>query len=179
MFPHPRFGFAMLVLTFGLLARVSPAPADVVTVAAVGPAPASMPAASPPAPPGHCADYEAMEAHRGHPANQRWFDRLDPRGYARLRAACVYHWGTAEWSCLEQLWDEESSWSPTAGHVASSYGIPQSYPGRKMASAGADWRTNPRTQIRWGLAYIADRPGYGRPSEASLYQPKRRCHAGY
>src|SRR5690606_6681407 len=45
-----------------------------------------------------------------------------------------------------------------------SYGIPQSLPGSKMASAGKDWRTNPETQIRWGLKYIKDR--YGSPSRA-------------
>lgn len=135
---------------------------------------------APPPPPGHCADYPAMEAGRGHPTNQHWFNHLDARGYARLRAACVYGWGTAEWVCLEQLWSEESDWLPTAGgNVRGSYGIPQAYPGTKMATAGPDWRTNPRTQVRWGLDYIATRPGYGRPTRASMYRPKRPCHAGY
>lgn len=30
-----------------------------------------------------------------------------------------------------------------------------------MASAGADWLTNPQTQIRWGCSYIKGR--YGSP----------------
>ncbi len=30
---------------------------------------------------------------------------------------------------------------------------PQALPGSKMASAGADWQTNPVTQINWGLGY--------------------------
>jgi hypothetical protein len=35
-----------------------------------------------------------------------------------------------------------------------------------MASAGSDWRTNPMTQIKWGLQYIKDRPDYGSPAAA-------------
>lgn len=35
-----------------------------------------------------------------------------------------------------------------------AYGIPQALPGNKMASAGADWRTNPVTQIRWMAGYV-------------------------
>lgn len=67
-------------------------------------------------------------------------------------------WTGEQWTCLEQLWDHESGWSPTAGNPTSSaYGIPQALPGSKMASAGADWRTNAATQITWGLGYIADR----------------------
>ena len=33
-----------------------------------------------------------------------------------------------------------------------------------MASAGADWQTNPATQIRWGLGYI--KADYGTPCNA-------------
>lgn len=43
-------------------------------------------------------------------------------------------------------------------------GIPQSLPPEKMASAGADWKTNPVTQMRWGLKYIKER--YGSPAGA-------------
>jgi hypothetical protein len=128
-----------------------------------------------PPPPGHCADYAAMEAGHGHPTNQAWFNHLDAQGYARLRSACVYGWGTAEWACLHQLWTEESSWKVAAGRPTGSYGIPQSYPGTKMATAGADWRTNPRTQVRWGLRYISER--YGRPTRATMRRAP--CHAGY
>ena len=42
--------------------------------------------------------------------------------------------------------------------------IPQALPGSKMASAGADWRTNPITQINWGIGYIKGR--YGTPCSA-------------
>jgi hypothetical protein len=47
---------------------------------------------------------------------------------------------------------------------SGAYGIPQALPGSKMASAGADWQTNPATQITWGLGYISAR--YGTPCAA-------------
>jgi len=71
----------------------------------------------------------------------------------------------SQFSCLDQLWNRESGWSLTASNASSgAYGIPQSLPGSKMSSAGADWQTNPATQITWGLSYIADR--YGSPCAA-------------
>jgi resuscitation-promoting factor RpfB len=50
----------------------------------------------------------------------------------------------------------------TAG--SGAYGIPQSLPASKMASAGADYMTDPATEIRWGLGYI--RATYGDPCTA-------------
>jgi tape measure domain-containing protein len=76
-----------------------------------------------------------------------------------------YGWGAGEWAPLLSLWNRESGWRWDARNPSSgAYGIPQSLPGSKMASAGADWRTNPATQIRWGLGYIKGR--YGSPSGA-------------
>lgn len=66
--------------------------------------------------------------------------------------------GIAEFPCLNKLWDHESGWNYKAENRSSgAYGIPQSLPGSKMASAGADWKTNPATQIKWGLGYIKGR----------------------
>ncbi len=74
-------------------------------------------------------------------------------------------WGEDQFSCLVTLWTRESSWNPYATNPSSgAYGIPQSLPASKMASAGADWRTNPATQIEWGLGYISGR--YGTPCNA-------------
>lgn len=74
-------------------------------------------------------------------------------------------WGEAEYDCLVVLWAKESNWNVYAENKSSgAYGIPQALPGAKMASAGADWRTNPRTQIVWGLSYIQGR--YGTPCGA-------------
>jgi hypothetical protein len=67
-------------------------------------------------------------------------------------------WDTAQFRCLVRLWARESGWNHRAGNRHSgAYGIPQALPGHKMASSGRDWRTNPRTQIRWGLGYIKQR----------------------
>jgi hypothetical protein len=65
-----------------------------------------------------------------------------------------------QWSCLSSLWQQESKFLTTARNSRSgAYGIPQALPASRMASAGADWRTNPVTQIRWGLSYISTRYG--------------------
>jgi hypothetical protein len=64
----------------------------------------------------------------------------------------------AQFPCLEKLWDHESGWNAKAENRSSgAYGIPQALPGRKMQSAGADWKTNPATQIKWGLGYVKGR----------------------
>lgn len=74
-------------------------------------------------------------------------------------------WGEDQFSCLVSLWNTESGWRVDAMNPSSgAYGIPQSYPGDKMASVGADWRTNPATQITWGLDDIAG--SYGSPCAA-------------
>jgi hypothetical protein len=79
--------------------------------------------------------------------------RLTPRQIARklLRS---YHWSWRQFKYLNWLWDRESSWNVYAANPSGAYGIPQALPGSKMASAGPNWRTSARTQIRWGLGYI-------------------------
>lgn len=74
-------------------------------------------------------------------------------------------WGDDQFACLDKLWTKESNWRVDADNPSSSaYGIPQALPGSKMATAGDDWRTNPATQITWGLGYIEGR--YGTPCSA-------------
>jgi hypothetical protein len=77
-----------------------------------------------------------------------------------------------QFGCLVKLWDRESGWRTTAGNPSSgAYGIPQALPGSKMASAGSDWRTSAKTQIKWGLGYIKGR--YSNPCGAwSAFQSK-------
>jgi hypothetical protein len=66
--------------------------------------------------------------------------------------------GIDQFPCLDRLWKKESGWNYRATNRGSgAYGIPQALPGRKMASAGADWKTNPATQIKWGLTYVKGR----------------------
>jgi hypothetical protein len=72
---------------------------------------------------------------------------------------------TTFFGCLKNMWNRESGWRYDAENGASgAYGIPQALPGSKMASAGADWQTNPATQIKWGLGYI--KAIYGDPCKA-------------
>lgn len=67
-------------------------------------------------------------------------------------------WNSTQYDCLVALWNKESGWNVYAHNKSSgAYGIPQSLPGSKMATAGADWATNPATQITWGLGYIQAR----------------------
>ncbi|HLS04010.1 MAG TPA: ubiquitin-like domain-containing protein [Actinomycetales bacterium] len=74
-------------------------------------------------------------------------------------------WGDDQFRCLDNLWTRESNWRHTAANSSSgAYGIPQALPGSKMGSVGSDWRTNPATQIPWGLNYIKGR--YGTPCGA-------------
>ena len=91
----------------------------------------------------------------------------DPKAVAALMVA-DRGWNDAQFGCLVKLWTKESNWRWNADNPTSSaYGIPQALPGSKMASAGADWRTNPVTQIKWGLGYIAARTSrYGTPCSA-------------
>ena len=71
---------------------------------------------------------------------------------------------STQWGCLLNLWNRESGWVYDAENASGAYGIPQALPGSKMASAGADWQTNPATQIKWGLGYISQI--YGTPCGA-------------
>ena len=79
--------------------------------------------------------------------------------------AAARGWGDDQFACLLPLWSHESGWRVNAENTSSgAYGIPQALPGSKMASVADDWRTNPATQITWGLNYIGGR--YGDPCGA-------------
>jgi hypothetical protein len=71
---------------------------------------------------------------------------------------------SGQYSCLFNLWEQESGWNATAENASGAYGIPQALPGSKMASAGPDWETDATTQIKWGLGYIQST--YGTPCAA-------------
>ncbi len=68
----------------------------------------------------------------------------------------------AQFAAFDKIVSHESGWNPSATNSSSgAYGLVQALPASKMASAGADWKTNPETQIEWGLKYMNDR--YGSP----------------
>ncbi|MEH0418829.1 transglycosylase SLT domain-containing protein [Streptomyces sp. B21-083] len=63
-----------------------------------------------------------------------------------------------QFQCFSNIVDHESSWNYQADNPSSdAFGLVQALPGSKMSSAGADWATNPATQIKWGLSYMNDR----------------------
>ncbi|HSE08613.1 MAG TPA: lytic transglycosylase domain-containing protein [Nocardioidaceae bacterium] len=83
----------------------------------------------------------------------------DPREIAR-RLMPEYGLSEDEFDCLDELWVSESDWDPTADNPASTaYGIPQALTGGTHDNLPADYMTNPVSQIRWGLWYIADSYG--------------------
>ncbi|MFF4030052.1 transglycosylase SLT domain-containing protein [Streptomyces sviceus] len=72
---------------------------------------------------------------------------------------------SGQFQCFSNIVDHESSWNYQAVNASSgAYGLFQALPGSKMSSVGADWQTNPATQIKWGLNYMDSR--YGSPCEA-------------
>jgi resuscitation-promoting factor RpfB len=90
-------------------------------------------------------------------------DPSSARGIAYNMLAS-FGFSTDQFGCLNDLWTQESNWVYNAENASGAYGIPQALPGSKMASAGADWQTNPATQIKWGLGYI--KSIYGTPCGA-------------
>ncbi len=94
----------------------------------------------------------------------RSLSQSDPEDIA-MALLSDFGWSSDQFGCLDSLYTRESNWNVYADNPTSSaYGIPQALPGSKMSSAGADWATNPVTQITWGLGYIQDR--YGSPCGA-------------
>ena len=76
-----------------------------------------------------------------------------------------YAWGEDQFTCLNRLWTRESHWNYRARNKKSgAHGIPQALPASRMDVVSTDWRTNPVTQIRWGLRYIEAR--YDQPCKA-------------
>jgi colicin import membrane protein len=73
--------------------------------------------------------------------------------------------GADQWSAFNSIVQRESGWNPNAMNLSSgAYGLGQALPGSKMAAYGADWRTNPATQVTWLIGYIRSR--YGTPNAA-------------
>jgi len=87
------------------------------------------------------------------------------REVAKLLMDEKYGWGDKQYDCLDNLWTKESHWNYKASNKRSgAHGIPQALPATKMEVIGTDWRTNPVTQISWGLRYIDIR--YDTPCKA-------------
>ena len=89
----------------------------------------------------------------------------DPKEIARQILKNKYGYGSGQFDCFNNIIMRESKWDINATNPSSgAYGIPQALPGSKMATIASDWRTNPATQIIWGIEYMKDR--YGSPCSA-------------
>jgi hypothetical protein len=89
----------------------------------------------------------------------------DPREMARQILKNKYGYGSSQFDCFDNIIVRESKWRVDATNpISGAYGIPQALPGSKMATIASDWRTNPATQIIWGIEYMKDR--YGSPCAA-------------
>lgn len=143
----------------------NPAPAPAAPEIAVAPqaaepapAPAPEPAPAPAPEPAPAPAPEPAPASAPEPAPVVAVN--DPAGAQAYAAGQLanYGWAPDQMQCLKTLWTKESDWTTTATNPSSgAYGIVQSLPAEKMASAGADYLTNYRTQINWGLNYIQER----------------------
>jgi hypothetical protein len=90
---------------------------------------------------------------------------LGAKKVARSILIDEYGFAEKEYKCLNQLWTQESNWNyKSRNKVSGAHGIPQALPASKMNVVSTDWRTNPVTQIRWGLRYISIR--YETPCKA-------------
>lgn len=66
----------------------------------------------------------------------------------------------SDYPYVDYIVSKESNWRPGAYNAGSgAYGLCQSLPASKMASAGGDYLTNPVTQLRWCSGYASGRYG--------------------
>ncbi len=87
------------------------------------------------------------------------------RTVAKALIASTYKWNSSQMKCLNSLWTRESHWNFKAhNYYSGATGIAQALPANKMNIVATDWRTNPVTQIKWGIRYIKIR--YGTPCKA-------------
>ncbi|CAL9474031.1 aggregation-promoting factor C-terminal-like domain-containing protein [Streptomyces collinus] len=108
---------------------------------------------------------EAKEAAASRSKDISDFPVATSYSIAQLQAMARQIVPSGQFQCFSNIVDHESDWNYKAVNPSSgAYGMFQALPGSKMSSVGADWRTNPATQIKWGLNYMNDR--YGSPCEA-------------
>ncbi|MFC8230516.1 lytic transglycosylase domain-containing protein [Streptomyces sp. NPDC057287] len=111
-------------------------------------------------------EKEAERASRSSVRDATSFSAQGSYSVAQVQAIARQMMPADQFQCFSNIVDRESGWNYQASNPSSgAYGIMQALPGSKMASAGADWQTNPATQIKWGLSYMnSDR--YGSPCAA-------------
>ncbi|MEV0096040.1 transglycosylase SLT domain-containing protein [Streptomyces sp. NPDC050738] len=111
-------------------------------------------------------EREAKEAaSRSEARSKISYTQQSSYSVSQIKAMAQSMMASDQFQCFSNIVDHESGWNYRATNPSSgAYGLVQAYPGSKMASAGADWQTNPATQIKWGLNYMENR--YGSPCGA-------------
>jgi uncharacterized protein YabE (DUF348 family) len=66
----------------------------------------------------------------------------------------------SDYMYVDYIVSHESGWNYTAHNSSGTWGLCQALPGSKMASAGADWQTNPVTQLKWCSGYASRYGGW-------------------
>ncbi|MGW5660181.1 lytic transglycosylase domain-containing protein [Streptomyces sp. NPDC003758] len=111
------------------------------------------------------ARKEAEAASRSASRDSSSFPVQSSYTVAQIQAMARQMVAADQFQCFSNIVNHESSWNYQAVNASSgAYGLFQALPAGKYASAGADWRTNPATQIKWGLNYMDSR--YGSPCQA-------------
>ncbi|MEU0160373.1 transglycosylase SLT domain-containing protein [Streptomyces sp. NPDC006261] len=114
------------------------------------------------------AKKEKEEAERASRSSVRDASSFSAQGsytVAQVQAMARQMVPADQFQCFSNIVNHESTWNYRATNPSSgAYGLMQALPGHKMSSAGADWQTNPATQIKWGLSYMDGR--YGSPCGA-------------
>ena len=86
-----------------------------------------------------------------------------------------FGWGEEGWKYIIKIVNHESGWKPNAVNPSSgACGIPQALPCRKMKSAGKDYKTNYKTQVKWLMNYIVG--SYGTPTKAWAFWQKHHWY---
>ncbi|MFJ3900805.1 transglycosylase SLT domain-containing protein [Streptomyces sp. NPDC090025] len=118
-------------------------------------------------------EAEAERASRSAVRDATSFSAQGSYSVADVKAIARQMIPADQFQCFSNIVNHESGWNYRATNASSgAYGLVQALPGSKMSSAGADWRTNPATQIKWGLSYMDGR--YGSPCGAwSFWQANR------
>ncbi|GHG28019.1 hypothetical protein GCM10018791_50260 [Streptomyces zaomyceticus] len=118
-------------------------------------------------------EAEAERASRSAVRDASSFTAKGSYSVAEVKAMARQMVPASQFQCFSNIVNHESTWNYLAVNQSSgAYGLVQALPGSKMSSAGADWQTNPATQIKWGLNYMDSR--YGSPCGAwSFWQANR------
>ncbi|MER5462646.1 MULTISPECIES: transglycosylase SLT domain-containing protein [unclassified Streptomyces] len=103
-------------------------------------------------------EAKAARASRDSVRDASTFSAKSSYSVAEVQAIARQMIPADQFQCFSNIVDHESSWNYQAQNASSgAYGLVQALPGSKMSSAGADWQTNPATQIKWGLNYMNSR----------------------